>query len=188
MAKINFGGVVETVVTRKEYPLKRAQAFLKKETIAIIGYGVQGPAQALNMRDNGINVIIGQDKKFANDWKRAEKDGFKAGKTLFDIEEACEKASIVMILLNDAAIKHVWARIQPFMTEGKALYFSHGFGWVYRKLTGVKVSADVDVIMVASTPASPSHKTRQARHWIVPSRSALASARATSSQPASNTK
>ena len=150
MAKINFGGVVETVVTRKEYPLKRAQAFLKKnETIAIIGYGVQGPAQALNMRDNGVNVIIGQDKTFANDWKRAEKDGFKAGKTLFDIEEACQKASVVMILLNDAAIKQVWPRIAPFMTAGKALYFSHGFGWVYRKLTGVKVSADVDVIMVA---------------------------------------
>ena len=78
MAKINFGGVIETVVTRKEYPLKRAQAFLKKnETIAIIGYGVQGPAQALNMRDNGVTVIIGQDKKFANDWKRAEKDGLR---------------------------------------------------------------------------------------------------------------
>jgi ketol-acid reductoisomerase len=149
MAKINFGGVVETVVTRKEYSLKKAQAYLKKETIAIIGYGVQGPAQALNMRDNGVNVIIGQDKTFANDWKRAEKDGFKAGKTLFDIEEACQKASVVMILLNDAAIKQVWPRIAPFMTDGKALYFSHGFGWVYRKLTGVKVSEHVDVIMVA---------------------------------------
>lgn len=149
MAKIDFGGVVENVVTRKEYSLKKAQKFLSQETIAIIGYGVQGPAQALNMRDNGINVIIGQDKRFESDWKRAQKDGFKVGKSLFDIEEACEKASIVMILLNDAAIKHVWPRIQPYMTAGKALYFSHGFGWVYRKLTGVKVSADVDVIMVA---------------------------------------
>jgi len=113
MAKINFGGVVETVVTRKEYSLKRAQTFLKKETIAIIGYGVQGPAQALNMRDNGVNVIIGQDKTFVTDWKRAQKDGFKVGKTLFSIEEACQKASVVMILLNDAAIKHVWPVSSP---------------------------------------------------------------------------
>ena len=149
MAKIDFGGVVETVVTRKEYPLKRAQKVLKKEVIAIIGYGVQGPAQSLNMRDNGVNVIIGQDKRFAGDWKRAVKDGFKPGTSLFDIEEACEKATIVMMLVNDAAIKQVWPRVAPYMTAGKALYFSHGFGFVYNKLTGVKPSADVDVIMVA---------------------------------------
>ena len=149
MAKIDFGGVVETVVTRKEYPLKKAQKVLKDEVIAIIGYGVQGPAQSLNMRDNGVNVIIGQDKRFAGDWKRAVKDGFKPGKTLFDIEEACEKATIVMMLVNDAAIKQVWPRVAPFMTAGKALYFSHGFGFVYNRLTGVKPSADVDVILVA---------------------------------------
>lgn len=149
MAKIDFGGVVETVITRKEYPLKKAQKVLKDEVIAIIGYGVQGPAQALNMRDNGVNVIIGQDKRFASDWNRAEKDGFKAGKALFDIEEAAEKATIVMMLVNDAAIKQVWPRIKPFMTAGKALYFSHGFGFVYNSLTKVKPKADVDVIMVA---------------------------------------
>ncbi len=149
MAKIDFGGVVETVVTRKEYPLKKAQKVLRDEVIAIIGYGVQGPAQSLNMRDNGVNVIIGQDKRFAGDWKRAMKDGFKPGKTLFDIEEACEKATIVMMLVNDAAIKQVWPRVAPFMTAGKALYFSHGFGFVYNTLTGVKPSSDVDVIMVA---------------------------------------
>ena len=90
MAKIDFGGVVETVVTRKEYPLKKAQKVLKDEVIAIIGYGVQGPAQSLNMRDNGVNVIIGQDKRFAGDWKRAVKDGFKPGKTLFGIEDSSE--------------------------------------------------------------------------------------------------
>ncbi len=149
MAKIDFGGVVETVVTRKEYPLKKAQKVLKDEVIAVIGYGVQGPAQSLNMRDNGIQVIIGQDKRFANDWKRAQKDGFKPGQTLFDIEEACAKATIIMMLVNDAATKQVWARVAPHVTAGKALYFSHGFGWVYRSVTSVKVGADVDVIMVA---------------------------------------
>lgn len=149
MAKINFGGVVETVVTRKEYPLKKAQKVLKDEVIAVIGYGVQGPAQSLNMRDNGIQVIVGQDKRFANDWKRAVKDGFKPGKTLFDIEEACARATIIMVLVNDAAIRQVWPRIAPHLTAGKALYFSHGFGWVYRSLTRVKAGPDVDVIMVA---------------------------------------
>jgi len=149
MAKINFGGVVETVVTRKEYPLKKAQKVLKNEVIAVIGYGVQGPAQSLNMRDNGVPVIIGQDKRFAGDWKRAMKDGWKPGKTLFDIEEACERATIVMMLVSDAAIKQVWPRIAPFMTAGKALYFSHGFGYVYNQLTGVKPNRDVDVILVA---------------------------------------
>jgi len=149
MAKIDFGGVVETVVTRKEYSLKKAQKVLKNEVLAVIGYGVQGPAQSLNMRDNGINVIIGQDKRFASDWKRAMKDGFKPGKSLFDIEEACDKATIIMLLVNDGAIPQVWPRIAPYLTAGKALYFSHGFGYVYRKLTTVKPSADVDVILVA---------------------------------------
>jgi ketol-acid reductoisomerase len=149
MAKINFGGVKESVVTRKEFPLEKAQKVLKDETIAVIGYGVQGPAQSLNMRDNGLNVIIGQDKRFAQDWKRAEADGWVAGQTLFDIEEACDKGTIIMILVNDAAIKYVWPRIKPYLTAGKALYFSHGFGYVYNTLTKVKPGDDVDVILVA---------------------------------------
>lgn len=149
MAQIDFGGVVETVVTRKEFTLKKAQEILKDEVIAILGYGVQGPAQALNMRDNEVPVIIGQDKRFTGDWERAVKDGWKPGETLFDIEEACEKATVVMMLINDAAIKQVWPRVAPYMTADKALYFSHGFGWVYNQLTGVQPSKDVDVIMVA---------------------------------------
>jgi len=149
MAKISFGGVKETVVTRKEFSLKRAQKVLKDEVIAVIGYGVQGPAQSLNMRDNELNVIIGQDKSFKGDWKRAEADGWVVGKTLFDVEEACEKATIIMILINDAAIKYVWHRIKPHLTAGKAVYFSHGFGYVYNSLTKVSVNDDVDVIMVA---------------------------------------
>lgn len=151
MAKIDFGGVIETVVTRKEYPLKRAQKALKGEVIAVIGYGVQGPAQSLNMRDNGFNVIIGQrpSKDAHSNWKRAIKDGWVPGKTLFDIEEAAERGTIVMMLTSDASVKDVWTRVKPYITSGKALYFSHGFGYVYNKLTGVKPSADVDVIMVA---------------------------------------
>ena len=149
MAKINFGGTVETVVTRKEFSLKQAQKVLKNEVVAVIGYGVQGPAQALNMTDNGIHVIIGQSKAFPRDWDRAVKDGWVPGKTLFDIEEAVERGTIIQMLVADAAMKVVWKIVKPRLTAGKALYFSHGFGYVYNQLTTVKPSADVDVIMVA---------------------------------------
>ncbi len=151
MAKINFGGTVEDIVTRKEFPLRKAQQILKKEVVAVIGYGVQGPAQALNMKDNGINVIIGQrPSKAANSsWMRAVKDGFVPGKTLFDIDEAAAKGTIIMLLTSDASLKSVWKRVEPYMTRGKALYFSHGFGLVYKNLTGVKPPHDVDVILAA---------------------------------------
>lgn len=151
MAKIDFGGVIENITTRKEFPLKKAQKILKDKVIAVIGYGVQGPAQALNMRDNGAKVIVGM-RKTSNNWARAVKDGFVPGKTLFEIEEAAEKGDIIMMLNSDASMKSVWNRIKAFVTPGKALYFSHGFGYQYRKLTGIKTfkPADgVDVIMVA---------------------------------------
>lgn len=149
MAKIDFGGIKENVVTRGEFPLKKAQNVLRDEVVAVIGYGVQGPAQSLNMRDNGIHVIVGQDPRFTNDWNRAIQDGFKPGKTLFDIEEACQRGTIIMLLVNDASLKFVWPRVRPYLTKGKALYFSHGFGWVYRSLTGITSPPGVDVIMVA---------------------------------------
>src|SRR4030042_558582 len=103
MARIDFGGVKETVVTRKEFPLAKARRVLKKEVIAVIGYGVQGPAQALNMKDNGFNVIVGQSRAFKKDWDRAVKDGWKPGKTLFDIEEAAKRGTILEYLVSDAA-------------------------------------------------------------------------------------
>ena len=149
--KINFGGVTENIVTRKEFPLKKAQKVLKGKTIAVLGYGIQGPAQALNMRDNGINVIVGQRKsKGANSsWGRALKDGWVPGKTLFSIEEAAEKGDIVMLLTSDGSVGEVWKKIEKYMTPGKTLYLSHGFAYEYRKITGVNPSKDVDVIMVA---------------------------------------
>ena len=148
---INFGGVVEKIVTRKEFPLKKAQKVLKGKTIAVLGYGIQGPGQALNMRDNGINVIVGQRKgKGKNSsWGRALADGWVPGKTLFSIEEAAEKGDIIMLLVSDGSVKEVWKKIEKFVTKGKAVYFSHGFAYVYNKLTGVKPGKDVDVIMVA---------------------------------------
>ena len=149
MARMNFGGKMETVVTRDEFPLARARKALAKETIVVLGYGVQGPAQALNMRDNGINVIIGQRKSDAFYWKKALADGWKPGKNLFDIEEAAKRGTIIQYLVSDAAQKMLWPNIKPFLTAGKALYFSHGFSIVYKKQTKVIPPKDIDVIMVA---------------------------------------
>ena len=149
MAIINFGGVEERVVTRKEFPLAKAHKVLKNETIAIIGYGVQGPAQALNLKDNGFKVIIGQSREFKRDWDRAVADGWKPGKTLFDIETAVQKGTIIQLLVSDAAQRAVWPLIKKNLKDGDALYFSHGFSITYNKKTGVVPPDFVDVIMVA---------------------------------------
>lgn len=149
MAMIDFGGVKEEVVTRKEFSMAKARKVLKNEVIAVIGYGVQGPAQGLNMRDNGFNVIVGQSKKFKKDWDRAVKDGWVPGKTLFDIEEAAQRGTIIQMLVSDAAQKAIWPAVKKCLKPGDALYFSHGFSIVYRQQTKVIPPANVDVILVA---------------------------------------
>lgn len=148
MAKLNFGGVEENVVTRDEFPMSKALETLKDETIAIIGYGVQGPGQALNLRDNGFKVIIGQ-RKDSPTWQKAINDGWVEGDTLFEIAEAASKGTIIQYLLSDAAQIAVWPEIKPYLTTGKALYFSHGFGVTYADRTGIVPPADIDVILVA---------------------------------------
>ncbi len=149
MAKIDFGGVVEDIVMREEFSLEKAREVLKNETIAVIGYGVQGPAQALNMRDNGFNVIVGQSQKFKRDYDKALKDGWVPGKTLFDVEEAAKKGTLIQYLVSDAAQKILWPQIKACLSPGDALYFSHGFSIVYKDQTTVIPPANVDVIMVA---------------------------------------
>ncbi|TSA56119.1 MAG: ketol-acid reductoisomerase [Planctomycetaceae bacterium] len=149
MAKINFGGSMEDVVTSEEFSLEKARDVLANETIAVLGYGVQGPAQALNMKDNGINVIVGQweqDKVF---WDKAVNDGFKPGETLFSLEEAAERGTIISMLISDAAQMAVWPNIKGHLKEGDALYFSHGFSIVYKDQTKVIPPDNIDVIMVA---------------------------------------
>ncbi|MEP0985334.1 ketol-acid reductoisomerase [Ekhidna sp.] len=148
MAKIDFGGTIEEVVTREEFPLEKAQEVLKDETIAIIGYGVQGPGQALNLKDNGFQVIIGQ-RKGGRSWEKAIRDGFKEGHDLFEIEEACKKATIIQYLLSDAGQIAQWETVKKHLTPGKALYFSHGFGLTYKDQTGIVPPTDIDVILVA---------------------------------------
>uniref|UniRef100_UPI004047C19E ketol-acid reductoisomerase n=1 Tax=Roseivirga sp. TaxID=1964215 RepID=UPI004047C19E len=148
MAKINFGGVIENVVTREEFPLEKAQEVLKNETVAIIGYGVQGPGQSLNLKDNGINVIVGQ-RQDSKTWDKAIADGWEPGKTLFQIEEALEKATVICYLLSDAAQIQLWPTVKKHLTPGKMLYFSHGFGVAYAEKTGIVPPADIDVALVA---------------------------------------
>jgi ketol-acid reductoisomerase len=148
MAQINFGGVLENVVTREEFTLDNARKVLKDETVAVIGYGVQGPGQSLNLKDNGINVIVGQ-RKGGKSWDKALADGWVEGENLFEIEEACKRATIIQYLLSDAGQIASWPVIKPFLTKGKALYFSHGFGVTFHEQTGIVPPTDVDVILVA---------------------------------------
>ncbi|MCU0377173.1 MAG: ketol-acid reductoisomerase [Bacteroidales bacterium] len=149
MAKINFGGVVEDVVTREEFPVEKALGVLKNETIAIIGYGVQGPAQALNLKDNGFNLIVGQAPEFIKDWERAVADGFIPGVTLFPVEDAVKKATVIQYLVSDAAQRILWPAVKNCLKKGDALYFSHGFSITYKEHTGVIPPEYVDVILCA---------------------------------------
>ena len=157
MAQMNFGGVIENVVTREEFPLEKAREILKDETIAVIGYGVQGPGQSLNLRDNGFNVIVGQ--RAGKTFDKAISDGWVPGETLFSIEEAAEKATIIMCLLSDAAVMSVWPTLKKYLTAGKALYFSHGFAITWNDRTGVVPGNDYDVIMVAPKGSGTSLRT-----------------------------
>mgnify|MGYP002549580236 CR=1 FL=1 len=158
MAVMNFGGVDENVVTREEFPLEKAREVLKDEVIAVIGYGVQGPGQSLNLRDNGFNVIVGQ-RKGGKTWEKAVADGWVPGETLFDIDEACQRGTIIQYLLSDAAQIEVWPTVKKNLTPGKALYFSHGFAITWNDRTGVVPPADIDVIMVAPKGSGTSLRT-----------------------------
>ncbi len=147
--QVNFGGVQEQIVTRQEFPLEKAQAVLSNEVVAVLGYGVQGPAQALNMRDNGIHVIVGLEPERKRGWDKAVADGWVPGQTLFSIEEATQRGTIIQYLVSDAAQMLLWPKVRGCLKKGDALYFSHGFGIVYNDQTGIAPPDFVDVIMVA---------------------------------------
>lgn len=154
---MNFGGVIEEVMTREEFPLEKAREVLKNETIAVLGYGVQGPGQACNLRDNGFNVIVGQRQ--GKTFDKAVADGWVPGETLFSLEEAAQKGTIICMLLSDAAQMQLWPTLKPYLTAGKTLYFSHGFAINWSDRTGVVPPADVDVIMVAPKGSGTSLRT-----------------------------
>ena len=159
MAGIDFGGTVEEITTREELSLERAREILKDEVITVIGYGVQGPAQSLNMRDNGFNVIIGQSSKFKREWDKAVDDGWVPGETLFEIEEAATRGTLIQYLISDAGQKAVWPMLKSCLKEGDALYFSHGFSIVFKEQTGVIPPDNVDVILVAPKGSGASVRT-----------------------------
>ncbi|MCX7701937.1 MAG: ketol-acid reductoisomerase [Gemmataceae bacterium] len=148
MREIRIGDFVEYAVERSDYPPARIQEILGGETVAVLGYGVQGRGQSLNMRDNGLRVIIGQ-RPGGKSWQEAVNDGWKPNETLFDLEEAAQRGTIIQYLLSDAGQKEMWPRLKPYLTPGKALYFSHGFSIVFSDQTGVIPPADIDVILVA---------------------------------------
>ncbi len=148
MAMMDFGGVWEEVITREEFPISRAREVLKEEVVAVLGYGVQGQGQGLNMRDNGIRVIVGQRPASAS-WEKAVKDGWVPGETLFPLEEAAARGSVIQYLLSDAGQKLFWPWLRGHLHRGKVLYFSHGFAVTYREQTGVVPPEDVDVVLVA---------------------------------------
>jgi ketol-acid reductoisomerase len=150
MRKIKVGdSVAETVVERADYPPERLKAILGNETVAVLGYGVQGRGQSLNMKDNGVRVIIGLREKGGKGWDRAQQDGWRAGESLFTLEEAAQRGTIIQYLLSDAGQKEQWPTLKEHLTKGKALYFSHGFSIAYQDQTGVVPPKDIDVILIA---------------------------------------
>ena len=151
MVELDFGGIKENVVTRNEFTVKHAQEVLKDEVIATLGYGIQGRAQSLNMRDNGIPVIIGQEntgfhKRY---YDLAVEDGWIPGENLFSIEVAAKKSSIKQFLLTDPGQRATWPKVKTTLKTGDALYFSHGFSIIYGQITCVVPPKDIDVILVA---------------------------------------
>ncbi|MBW2412082.1 MAG: ketol-acid reductoisomerase [Deltaproteobacteria bacterium] len=148
MAEFDFGGVMEEVITSEEFTLQEAREVLRDETVAVLGYGVQGPGQALNMRDNGIRVIVGQ-REGGSSWDRAVADGFVPGETLLPLEEAAKRGTVIQNLLSDAGQVATWPTLKEYLDEGNMLYFSHWFSIVYKDQTDIIPPSNVDVVLVA---------------------------------------
>lgn len=145
---LDFGGTPEKVWERADYPPTKLDTIFKNDVFAVIGYGTQGMAQSLNLRDSKRNVIVGV-RKNGHSWKTAIADGWIDGKNLFPIEDAIKRGSIVMNLLSDAGQKDAWPMMKPLLTKGKTLFFSHGFSIVFHDQTGVIPPKDIDVILAA---------------------------------------
>lgn len=109
---------------RDDWPRDKLLDYFKNDTLALIGYGSQGHGQGLNLRDNGLNVIIGV-RKDGTSWKEAQQDGWIPGTNLFDVDEAIQKGTIVMNLLSDSAQSTTWPRIKPLLTKGKVRLLFH---------------------------------------------------------------
>ena len=125
---------------------------IKDQTIAVIGYGIQGDAQANNMKDSGLNVVIGL-KEGGTSWQKAKADGHE----VLSVSDACKKADIIHILIPDMIQAKVYKEeIAPNLSEGNALSFSHAAA-IYWKW--IDAPDNVDIIMVA--PKGPGSKVRE---------------------------
>jgi ketol-acid reductoisomerase len=125
---------------------------IKNQTIAVIGYGIQGDAQANNMKDSGLNVTIGL-KEGGNSWKKAQSDGHK----VMSVSQACKEADIIHVLIPDMIQSKIYKEeISPNLSEGNALSFSHAAA-IYWKW--IEAPNNVDVIMIA--PKGPGSKVRE---------------------------
>lgn len=148
MKTFEVGGVTETVVERTDLPPEKLKEILGRETVAILGYGTQGRGQALNLRDNRVKVIVAVRPGKSYDLARG--DGFVPGQTLFaDLAQAVRRATVVEFLLSDAGQKASWPLVRKHLQDGAALYFSHGFSYVFKEQTEVVPPPNVDVILVA---------------------------------------
>lgn len=147
MRQIEIGGVIETVIERADYPPARLSQVLGNEMIAVLGYGTQGRGQSLNLRDSGARVIVGQRR--GKSYDEAVRDGWEPGESLFELEEAARRGTIIMYLLSDAGQKEQWPKLKPWLTSGKALCLAHGFSIVFADQTGVVPPSDIDVFLVA---------------------------------------
>jgi len=147
MKTIEINGVTEQIIERSDYPIERQRAILGEEVTAVLGYGPQGRGQSLNLRDQGFSVLIGVRPGRSMD--RALEDGWEEGENLLSIEDAAEQGTIVQYLLSDAAQIAMWPEITRRLRPGDCLYFSHGFGIVFREDTGIVPPETVDVVMVA---------------------------------------
>jgi len=148
MKTLDFAGTPEKVYEREDWPLEKLHDYFKNDTFALLGYGSQGHGQGLNLRDNGLSVIVGV-RPNGESWRQAIEDGWVPGKNLFSVDEAAQKGTILMNLLSDAAQTSTWPDLSKYVTKGKTLYFSHGFSIVYKDQTKVIPPPDVDVILVA---------------------------------------
>jgi len=126
-------------------------SLIEKKTIGIIGYGSQGHAHALNLRDSGQKVIVGLYQG-SNSWEKAESEGLK----VVEVAEAVSEADIIMMLLPDMAMRDVYhTQVHPYMVPGKTLMFAHGFNIHYKQ---IQPPPSIDVSMIA--PKAPGHRMR----------------------------
>ena len=136
------------LVKSSNYNTNVCRDILRGQTVSVLGYGPQGMAQSMNLRDLNIPVNLGL-RKDGESWKKATNDGWLPGHNLFEIDEACNRGTIIKFLLSDSAQKSNWDTVKSNLKSNDTLYFSHGFGVHFNKYTNIIPPEDVNVILVA---------------------------------------